>query len=133
MGLDVKTIRESFKKIAPNGREFVTDFYERLFLDHPEVKHLFKTESMGGQAEKLLNALVYIVDNIDDNNALAPFLKKMGEVHAAAGCDEGCYSAVADALLKTFADYLGDGWNETVKQAWVDGYTEISAGMQNPA
>ncbi len=124
-GSQVKLLRESFAKIKPKGREFILSFYDNLFEDYSAVTPLFKKSNMQGQAEKLLEALDFVVSNADNPEALAGPLRGLGARHVKYGALPEHYPLVGNSLIKTFGQYLGTDWTPATQQAWIDAYGTV--------
>ncbi len=129
MSLNIELLEQSFEKIKPRADEFAASFYEHLFTLYPEVKPLFDTTDMAKQQKKLLNALVLVVENLRNPEALEPVLKALGARHIGYGATAKNYRPVGEALLMSFEQYLQQDWTPEVKQAWKDAYTAITALM----
>ena len=136
MTLDIQVLEVSFAKIRHCAIEFSASFYNKLFAFHPELKPLFKNTDLDAQEKKLIASLAIIVENLRNPEQLTPALKSLGAYHHTVGTLKEHYPFVGQALLETFAEYLGDEWNQTTKQAWLDAYNLISEimleGAQNP-
>ncbi|MDB9787119.1 globin domain-containing protein [Bacteriovoracaceae bacterium] len=129
MGLNIKVIRESFAKAVPIADKVVTKFYQNLFADYPQSTVLFENVDMKKQKKALIGSLVYIVDHVDQADDLIPFLKGMGQRHVSYGTQEEHYEWVGKSLLKTFAEFLGDGWTKEVESEWINAFDIISTAM----
>ncbi|MBW4567958.1 MAG: pentapeptide repeat-containing protein [Tolypothrix carrinoi HA7290-LM1] len=129
MSLNIELLEQSFEKIKPHADEFTASFYEHLFTGHPELKPLFATTDMAKQQKKLLNALVLVVENLRNTEALEPVLDALGKRHVGYGAIAKYYGPVGEALLMSFEQYLQQDWTPEVKQAWTDAYRAITALM----
>nr|WP_039737586.1 globin domain-containing protein [Hassalia byssoidea] len=129
MSLNIELLEQSFEKIKPRADEFTASFYEHLFTLYPELKPLFATTDMAKQQKKLLNALVLVVENLRNAEALEPVLNALGARHVGYGAIAKYYGPVGEALLMSFEQYLQQDWTPEVKQAWVDAYRAITALM----
>lgn len=127
--LPVGLLEASFEKIKPRSGEFAGSFYENLFQAHPEVKPLFAHVDMAQQQQKLLNALVLVVENLRNPSALESVLRALGARHVGYGSLPQQYPAVGQTLLLTFEQYLKDDWTPELKTAWRDAYGTITAQM----
>lgn len=129
MSLKVELLEESFEKVKPEANEFVESFYANMFTDNPEAKPLFEHTDMKKQKQMLLQSLVFTVENLRKPEELSNALKGLGARHVKYGALPAHYPIVGSALLKTFEQYLGDGWTPEVKQAWIDAYQAITTLM----
>ncbi len=125
----IELVESSFDKIKPQANEFVVSFYQNLFETHPEAQPLFKTTDMSKQGQKLLNALVLLVENIRQPDVLKPVLKDLGARHKGYGTLPEYYPAVGEALLTTFAQYLKEEWTAETQEAWIETYQVITQIM----
>jgi nitric oxide dioxygenase len=129
MSLDVEVLEQSFEKIKPQAQDFVASFYNTLFADYPAAQPLFVHSDMLKQQTMLLNALVFVVENLRHPDELVAALQGLGARHVKYGVLPEHYPLVGKTLLKTIEQYLGPDWSEDVKQAWSNGYGAIAALM----
>lgn len=129
MSLKVELLEESFEKVKPEANEFVESFYANMFRDNPEAQPLFENTDMKKQRQMLLQSLAFTVNNLRKPEELSKALKGLGARHVKYGALPAHYPIVGSALLKTFEQYLGDGWTPEVKQAWIDAYQVITTLM----
>ncbi|TVP64880.1 MAG: flavohemoprotein [Leptolyngbya sp. LCM1.Bin17] len=127
--LQVTLLEESFSQIKPQANQFASSFYDNLFADYPAAKPLFASTDIAAQSKKLLASLVFVVENLKQPEALSEALKGLGARHVQYGALPAHYPLVGNSLLKTFEQYLGDGWTPAVKQAWIDAYGVITEVM----
>lgn len=136
MSLDIQLLETSFAKIKDRSVAFSDSFYNKLFTVHPELKILFKNVELAAQEQKLMASLTIIVENLRNPEQLTLALKSLGAYHHEVGTIPEHYPFVGQALLETFAEYLGDEWNWSTEQAWLEAYNLISKtmleGAQNP-
>jgi len=128
-GLKVALLESSFEKVKPKANEFVDSFYSNLFTDYPAAKPLFAHADIKEQGKKLLQSLVFVVENLRRPGELTGALKGLGARHVKYGALPEHYPLVGNTLLKTFEQYLGADWTEPTKQAWVDAYGLITEVM----
>jgi len=132
-GLKIALLEQSFEQVKPHADEFVTSFYDNLFTDYPAAKPLFAHTDMKDQGKMLLTSLVFVVDNLRKPGALTEALKGLGARHVKYGALPEHYPLVGSSLLKTFEQYLKEGWTDEVKGAWVDAYGLITEVMLDGA
>lgn len=107
-------------------------FYSKLFLDAPQLKHLFHIP-MDQQARKLIDMLTVIVGRLDHPEELTEDIKQLALRHVTYGVKAAHYQAVGAALLWTLQYGLGKDWNEDVKEAWAALFRNLSNTMINAA
>ncbi len=105
-------------------------FFSKLFIDMPQVKHLFHT-SREEQAKKLIDMLTIIVGRLDHPEELTNDIQQLAKRHTQYGVKAPHYKAVGTALLWTLQQGLGKDWNDDVKAAWESCYAILSKTMIN--
>ncbi|NVK25199.1 MAG: hemin receptor, partial [Gammaproteobacteria bacterium] len=94
-----------------------------------QVKPMFSNTNMKSQGQKLMTTLSVAVNGLSDFQSIVPKVQKLGVTHIKYGVKESHFPIVADALLWTLEQGLGDDWNEDVKDAWVAAYTLLAKTM----
>ena len=97
---------------------------------------MFANVDLAAQEKKLIISLAIIVENLRNPEQLTIALKSLGAYHHEIGTIPEHYPFVGQALLETFAEYLGNEWDKKTEQAWLNAYNFISEimleGAQNP-
>ena len=125
----VALIQESWRKVLPISDTAAELFYSRLFALDPSIKAMFKRD-MKLQGRKLMAMLNTVVYGLSSFERLAPAVKQLGERHDGYGVQPAHYRTVAEALLWTLKQGLGDAFDEETELAWVAAYGSIAALMQ---
>lgn len=94
MSLKIELLEQSFERIKPRASDFVASFYENLFTSDPELVPLFAKVDMATQHKKLLAALVLVVENLRNPEALGEVLNALGARHVGYGAIPKYYGAV---------------------------------------
>jgi len=128
-GLDIALLESSFKMIAPQAEEFVDAFYAKLFELYPHTRGFFAATDMTLQRKKLVSALVLVIENLRNPQALGSALTALGRKHQSYSIGAAHYPMAGDALLKTFSAFLGEAWKPEVENAWVQAYAAITRAM----
>jgi hemoglobin-like flavoprotein len=123
-------IQESWRKVLPISDIAAELFYSRLFTLDPSLKPLFKGD-MKMQGRKLMSMLGMVVSGLSSFDRLAPAVKELGRRHDAYGVQPLHYRTVAEALLWTLKQGLGDAFTEEAELAWATAYGKIAALMQS--
>jgi hemoglobin-like flavoprotein len=111
-------IRSNFSLVVDRAPDVVERFYVRLFSDYPELKPLFGRRSQKAQAEMLTQALISVVDHLDDPKWLVSTLAPMGDTHRTYGVTDEMYPKVAAALVATLREVSHAEWNAPTEKAW---------------
>ncbi|MFB6550761.1 MULTISPECIES: globin domain-containing protein [unclassified Streptomyces] len=114
--------------VEPQVDELAVYFYAILFMRYPDVRGLFP-ENMDIQRDRLLRALLRIVDLVDAPEHLARFCARLGRDHRKFGTEPGHYAAVGECLLETLARYAGPAWTPEIALAWQRAYGIASETM----
>ena len=126
MSLQVELLEQSFALVKPQAEQFAASFYENLFAANPRLKPLFGTVDMQKQQQKLISALVLVVQSLRKPEVLPGVLKDLGARHIAYGAIPKYFPLVSSALLVTLEQYIQPDWTAEVKQAWVDALRSIT-------
>jgi hemoglobin-like flavoprotein len=126
----ITLIQESWRKVLPISDTAAELFYNRLFVLDPSLKPLFKGD-MKMQGRKLMSMLGMAVSGLSSFDRLAPAVKELGRRHDGYGAQPAHYKTVADALLWTLKQGLGDAFTEETELAWATAYGKIAALMQS--
>ncbi len=125
---DIELVQQSFAKVEPIAEAAAQMFYNQLFELDPSLRDLFKGD-MKQQGRKLMEMIKAAVVGLDDIAALVPVVQQLGVRHGGYGVQAAHYGTVAEALLWTLEQGLGDGFTPEVKAAWVNVYTLLAETM----
>ena len=129
MPLNVSLLRQSFEVVATANPRFVSRFYEILFERHPQARALFPQNGMTRQAEMLTQALVAVLDHLEDAPWLTDTLGALGTKHVDYGVTREMYDWVGTSLLATLAEVAGPAWTPELQAAWAEAYGAIVSLM----
>ena len=124
----VAAVRETFAIVADAGDKASGFFYGRLFACHPRLRDMFPP-AMNDQRDRLVQALVRIVESLTTPAEMAAYLAQLGRDHRKYGVEPAMYEAVGDALLATLRAFAGPAFTPAAEQAWTEAYGAISALM----
>ena len=125
---DTQRIRNTWAR-AMIARDAVgVRFYTVLFRDAPETRALFPA-TMEAQAQKLVATLNFIVDHLDEEEALTQAACDLAIRHVNYGVAPEHYDAVGAALIQTLADMLGSEFRPADRDAWARSYTALAQAM----
>jgi hemoglobin-like flavoprotein len=133
MSLNVALLRSSFELVVERQPQLTPRFYEILFSRYPQVQPLFGRNSGTQQAQMLQEALVAVIDHLEDASWLGNTLEAMGRKHVDYGVTDEMYAFVGDSLLSTLAEVAGSDWTPELAAAWAEAYDAIAGMMQKGA
>lgn len=125
---DIALVQESFAKVAPIADAAAELFYNRLFELDPSLSDLFSGD-MKEQGKKLMGMIGAAVGGLDNLGGLVPVVQDLGARHGGYGVQPAHYGTVAEALLWTLGQGLGDDFTPDVKTAWTNVYTVLAETM----
>ncbi|MGV9822671.1 globin domain-containing protein [Nocardia xishanensis] len=132
----VALIRTTFKAVAAEdgGPERLSrSFYAILFTDYPQVRDFFPA-AMDSQRDRLLKAIGYALDRLEEPDKLLPFLAQLGRDHRKYGVQPAHYAAVAASLKTAMRRFAGtEMWTDEVEKAWDEGLAVIGDTMMGAA
>jgi len=129
MALDVGLLRTSFDLVLERNPNLTARFYDVLFARHPEVKPLFVRTGRQEQEAMLAQALVSVMDHLEDAPWLAQTLGALGERHTGYGVTPIMYDWVGDALIATLAESAGRDWTQEMNKQWTAAFGAIASMM----
>jgi hemoglobin-like flavoprotein len=103
-------------------------FYNRLFEIAPQLRPMFRGP-IPEQSKKLLTMIGYVINKLDKLEDIIDEVGKMAQRHVQYGVKADHYNIVAEALLWTLEQGLGEHWTEEVKEAWILCYTTLANAM----
>jgi hemoglobin-like flavoprotein len=130
MSLDPAVLRQSFEVVIERRPDLTMRFYEILFDRYPQLQPLFGRNAREAQAEMLAQAIVAVLDHLEDASWLQSTLAGLGAKHVGYGVTDAMYDQVGDALLATLAEVAAEAWTPTVASQWTAAYGAIASMMQ---
>lgn len=118
MPLDSERLRASLDLVLERQPAITPRFYEILFERYPQVRPLFGRNASSAQAKMLQEAIVAVVDHLEDAQWLGSTLGALGRQHVDYGVTAEMYAWVADSLVRTLAEVAGDDWTPETESAW---------------
>ena len=125
--VQIELIRDSFHRLEPDT-EVAEMFYDRLFQIAPELRVMFRGD-MTGQGMRFMRTLRVIVQNLDEPEALHPYLEKLAQGHAAYGVKPEHFHPMGQALIWTMRESLGEAFPEGADIAWEAAYEGLANEM----
>jgi hemoglobin-like flavoprotein len=131
MALDVSILRDSFATVVERSPQVIARFYEIFFERFPEVRPMFGRAPAGiARQEKMLtDALVAVLDHLEDAPWLQETLFALGAKHVGYGVRDEMYGWVGQCLLAALAEAGGDAWTPAVEAQWAEAFGAIQSMM----
>jgi len=124
----IQLVTDSWQKVLPIKETAAELFYNRLFELDPSLKSLF-TGDMKEQGDRLMNMINIAVNALNRLEDVVPAIQAMGRRHKDYRVEPRHYDTVAQALLWTLGQGLGDAFTPEVKDAWTQVYTLLATTM----
>ncbi|QIS23243.1 globin domain-containing protein [Nocardia terpenica] len=132
----IALIRTTFKAVAAEDggpEKLARSFYAILFTEHPFVRDFFPA-ALDSQRDRLVKAIAYVVDRLEEPDQLLPFLAQLGRDHRKYGVSTEHYAAVGKSLQAALRAYAGtELWTDEVERAWNEAIGVISETMMRAA
>lgn len=125
MALNGPLLSTSLELVASREPQITKRFYTLLFQRYPQSQALFGRNPREGQERMLQEAIIAVVEHVDDSDWLVSNLRGLGAKHAGYGVTEEMYPWVGECLLATLAEIAGDDWSPEIDKAWTDAYGAI--------
>ncbi len=133
MSLNVALLRTSFDLVVEKAPDLTARFYVNLFALYPQTKPMFSPSRQKEQENMLTQALVAVLDHLEDAPWLATTLRGLGARHVSYGVSDEMYDWVGHSLLLTLEQVAGDAWSDELKEAWTAAFGAISGLMKEGA
>jgi len=124
----IAIVQSNFSAVEPIADKAAELFYGKLFEIAPQVKPMFKGD-MTAQGKKLMIMIGVAVRGLNNLDSIVPAVRNLGKTHVAYGVKEEHFAPVAEALLWTLEQGLGDAWTDEAKEAWTLTYTLLATTM----
>jgi len=128
----IQLVTDSWQKVLPIKETAAELFYNRLFELDPSLKSLF-TGDMKEQGDRLMNMINIAVNALNRLEDVVPAIQAMGRRHKDYRVEPRHYDTVAQALLWTLGQGLGDAFTPEVKDAWTQVYGILAKTMIDAA
>jgi NAD(P)H-flavin reductase/hemoglobin-like flavoprotein len=132
LSADAELIRRTMSQIALVGGQFTSYFYALLFVRHPELRALFPP-AMNAQRERLLKALHFAAEHLDNPSVLISRLQDLGRAHRKYGTRPEHYPMVGECLMEALRRHAATAWGPEFEDAWVRMYRMVSQVMIDAA
>ncbi len=123
---------EIIKSLAPlleeTGPALTDHFYRRMFLEHPELKHIFNMSHQvsGKQKLALFSAIAAYAKNIETPEVLKSAVERIAHKHTSFNIKPEMYQIVGHHLTETLRELTGELFSAEVEEAWREAYTFLA-------
>ncbi len=132
----VALIRTTFKAVAAEeggSEKLARSFYAILFTEYPHVRDFFPA-ALDAQRDRLVKAIGYTIDKLEEPDKVLPFLAQLGRDHRKYGVTAEHYVAVGKSLQAALCAYAGtEMWTDEVDRAWTEAIGVIADTMMAAA
>lgn len=129
MALDAEALRASLEVVTAKEPLITKRFYEILFTRYPQVQPLFSRNAPERQQKMLQDAIIAVVEHVEDASWLTTNLRAMGAKHVEYGVKDEMYQWVADSLLSTLRELAGQAWTPRIETAWTEALGAVASLM----
>ncbi len=133
MSLNVELLRQSFETVIDRSPHLTHRFYEILYDRYPVTLKMFPLSRRAQQENMLTQALIAVMDHLDDAPWLTSNLRALGARHVNYGVTDEMYSWVGTSLLATLREVAGDDWTVQLESAWGEAFWAIANLMREGA
>jgi nitric oxide dioxygenase len=124
----IALVQSSYDTLRPSSAVVGRLLYERIFTLAPGTRELFD-EDITPQARRLMSAVTLAVDGLERLDELAPYLVKLGARHHGYGVTVDHFAVVAEALMWTLEQGLGEAFTPDVAAAWLAAWDVVAGAM----
>ena len=124
----IETVQSTIPLLAEHGQTITQNFYEKLFVAHPELKNVFNLNNQqdGNQARALADAVFAYANNLTNLEALIPAVQRIAHKHVSLGIKPEHYPIVGKYLLAAIQDVLGLPDGHPALTAWAEAYGQLA-------
>ena len=126
--MDKDILVESLLLVDGQEHALTPRFYEILFDSNPEVRPMFSND-IGPQAKMLREAIIAVLDHLDDAEWLTSTLGALGKKHAGWGVTPPMYDAVATSMIAAMEELGGSAWTPVMTDQWTKALGAVAGLM----
>ncbi|ARJ51504.1 globin domain-containing protein [Staphylococcus lutrae] len=121
-------ILETVPVLKEQGTDITSNFYNRMFHQHPELRHMFNqtNQKKGFQSTALAQSVLAAAMHIDDFTPILPVVKEIAYKHCALQVLPEHYSIVGENLLAAIQEVVGIDAEHPIIQTWAKAYSVIA-------
>lgn len=121
-------VKETVPVLQDKGVEITSNFYARMFKQHPELKNMFNqtNQQRGLQSTALAQSVLAAAVNIDHLEAILPVVKEIAYKHCALQVPPAGYDIVGENLIAAIKEVVGLDDDHEIIKTWKKAYQEIA-------
>jgi hemoglobin-like flavoprotein len=119
----VKLVKANWNAVKPIKEAAADLFYDKLFELDPSIREMFK-DDISIQKKALMATISFAVATLNHPDKLIPAVQELGGRHGKYGVTAAHYGTVAEALLWTLEQGLGEAWTPR-------GENRLDRGLRN--
>ncbi|VAW70051.1 hypothetical protein MNBD_GAMMA09-675 [hydrothermal vent metagenome] len=116
--IDEIALLKGYSLVSDVMEVVVTDFYNELFMQHPELKTLFENFNEQSQAGNLTEVLKLLIDNLHNEEMLNAALSSLAQRHQKYEALKDHCPVVIEALIRSLKNKIGRSWTKAISAAW---------------
>ncbi len=122
-------VKSTAPVLAKEGEAISVLFYQKLFANHPELKHIFNmaNQAKGEQAKALADSVFQYAAHIDKLEALGETVTRIAQKHASLQVAPEHYPVVGKFLLAAIMEHLSLKADDPIITAWGEAYGALAA------
>ncbi|MEL7005751.1 MAG: globin domain-containing protein [Bacteroidota bacterium] len=125
---EIELMKSSWGWVLQNKADAGKLFYENLFKVAPTVRPLFDND-ISNQATKLVSTVTFVVQHLNDFSLIKEQIRELGRKHKGYGAKPEYYPIVAEQLIYTIKQGMGDRFTPETEAAWNKGLSTIAQSM----
>ncbi|MGB1237374.1 MAG: NO-inducible flavohemoprotein [Pseudomonadales bacterium] len=120
----IATIKATIPLLEQAGPALTTHFYQRMFRESPELKHIFNMSNQhtGRQQVALFEAIAAYAKNIENLAALSSAVERIAHKHTSFAIKAEHYAIVGHNLIETLRELAPEAFTADVEEAWTAAY-----------
>ena len=121
----LEALKRSYSLLKKHDAEIGKETYENMFLDHPELKEMFRNTS-SVQGKKLIDAILFYCIEADNYELFYEKLDAIAHVHIHVGIKNEYYPYMKNAFINAIQSILKEDATDEIINAWQYGFDSLS-------
>ncbi|PVZ69490.1 globin domain-containing protein [Pelagibaculum spongiae] len=122
-------IAYSWHHASKDPEKLGRQFYNKLFLRHPELAPLFPKD-LEAQQRKLMESISMLILGLDELDNMLEQIQELGERHHLVyQAKPEYYTLFGQVLIETIAQAANSHWSDEIENAWQIIYQLVTNSM----